>query len=241
MDRLIDLLFVPKCVGCKERLDNSKRLLCDSCYEKYEDAKAKYCEFCGFEAKICTCMPNLMVESCCLNYRKLVFYPVGGDKSIIRSIVYTMKRGHSIPLIRFLAEEISELSVDTDENTVVTFCPRLEKSRKKYGYDHACMLAKYYAKLLGLPLVYAFKRNVFHKSVEQKLLNYRQRAANIKGAYLLRNNKHIVGKRIILIDDVVTSGATVSECTSLLYAAGAKEVVCRSFAYTYKKNKSKKD
>jgi len=239
---LLDLLFVPRCAICRTRLKDSTIGLCSLCYEKYEDEKSKYCDFCGMEAHICACQPHLTLINGCSDYRKLVFYPKGNKQSIVRGIVYSVKRRHNLPLAEFVASEIA--SIDKGrcfDNTIVTFCPRTTRNKKKYGYDQAEVIADFYAKKVGLELKQVLKRNVFHKSSEQKLLNFRQRAANMRGAYKVKNAEAVIGKTVILVDDVVTSGATVGECISLLYSAGAKDVICRSFAYTYRKNKSKKD
>ncbi|MBR5539652.1 MAG: ComF family protein [Clostridia bacterium] len=239
---ILDLAFVPKCAICNTRLRDSSKGLCSSCFEKYEDEKAKYCDFCGMEARICACTPHLMMINGCSDYRKLVFYSSDAGRKIARGIVYSLKRRHNIPLAEFVASEISQIdNAKRFDGAVVTYCPRSVKNVKKYGYDHAKMLAQFFAEKTGLEFESLIRRKKFHKTTEQKNLNYKQREANLKGAFSLTDEKLVEGKTIILIDDVVTSGATISECMALLYSAGAKDVICRSFAYTYRKNKSKKD
>ena len=239
---ILDLAFVPRCAICNTRLRDSSKGLCSSCLDKYEDEKTKYCDFCGMEARICACIPRLMMINGCSDYRKLVFYGSEASRKVARGIVYSLKRRHNIPLAEFVASEIAGIdNAKAYENAVVTYCPRSVKNVKKYGYDHAKMIAQFYAEKTGMEFQSLIKRKFFSRATEQKNLNYKQREANLKGAFLLTNEKYVNGKTIILIDDVVTSGATVSECMALLYSAGAKDVICRSFAYTYRKNKSKKD
>ena len=240
--RILNLVYVPTCVNCKTRLYESDRCLCDDCFDKYLDEREKYCDFCGMSAHMCMCQPHNMMINGCVDYRKLVFYPAGKKQNVVRSIVYSVKRRNNVPLAKFVAKEIAnEDKYSYGEDTIVTYCPRSIKNRKKYGYDHARLIAKEYADIKGITFADALKRNPFHKGTEQKLLNYSQRAANMQKAFFVKKEADVRGKTVILIDDVVTSGATMGECMSMLYDAGVKNVICRSFAQTYKKNKSKKD
>lgn len=240
--RILNLLYVPKCVNCKTRLYESDKCLCEDCFDKYLDEKEKYCDFCGMAAHMCMCQPHNMMINGCTDYRKLVFYPTGGKRNVIKGIVYSVKRANNVPLMEFVAKEMAAGdNYMYGENTVVTYCPRSLKNFRKYGYDHARFIAMEYAKSKGIEFSEVLKRNLFHRGKEQKLLNYNQRAVNMKKAFSIKKGADVKGKTVILIDDVVTSGSTVGECMSMLYQAGAKNVVCRSFAHTYKKNKSKKD
>ena len=137
--------------------------------------------------------------------------------------------------------ELALLDEKDLHDPIVTYIPRSRSAMQAYGYDQGKLLAKYYAKEIGAAFMPLFKRVWFHKQQEQKLLNFRQRAANTKGAYRLSNKKAVQNRDIIIVDDVVTSGATVGECAGLLYSADAAVVAVRSIAYTYRKNKEKKD
>lgn len=242
IDLLHDYLFVPKCAVCRTRMDRGDTGICERCRFAYEDLKAEYCDFCGMEASICTCMPQNLLMNGCTDYRKLAFYKTGGEANAVRSMVYSVKRKHPLALMRFLAREMVVLDRDgITAETVVTFAPRSPKALQKYGYDQAKLLAKFFAKESGCDFRTLLCCRLTKKHTEQKLLNYSQRAANVRGAFVLRNAKSVRGKDVLLIDDVVTSGSTIGECISMLYGAGAKSVACRSIAYTYRKNKHKKD
>ena len=242
IDLFHDYLFVPKCAVCRTRMDRNDIGICERCRFAYEDLKAEYCDFCGMEASICTCMPQNLLMNGCTDYRKLAFYKSGGEANAVRTIVYSVKRQHPLDLMRFLAREMVALDPDgITPETVVTYAPRSPRALQKYGYDQAKLLAKFFAKESGCRFRPLLRRRHTKKQAEQKLLNYTQRAANVRGAFVLRNAESVRGKDIILIDDVVTSGSTVGECVSMLYNAGARSVVCRSIARTYRKNKHKMD
>lgn len=223
-------------------MDKRGITLCKVCRDRYEDAKAEYCDFCGMEASICSCVPQLLLMSGCADYRKLAFYKTAGEANAFRSMIYSIKRSYNLALMRFFSKELVALDADgmlTDP--IVTYIPRSRKAHRTYGYDQGKLLAKFYAQAAGDTFAKLFQSRLFRRQQEQKLLNFNQRAANIRGAYILTDTDKVRGRDIILVDDVVTSGATVAECAAMLYAAGAKNVSVRSVAYTYRKNKHKKD
>lgn len=216
-------------------------MLCKRCQSIYEDERAEYCDFCGMEASVCTCIPPNLLINGCFDYRKLVFYKSGGEGSPMRSMIYNVKRSYNLSLIKFFAKEIADFDREKHlENVVVTFSPRSQQALKEYGYDQAKLLAKYYARELGYVFRDVLKRKRRYRQSQQKLLNHKQRALNVRNAFYIRNEALVKGKTVVILDDVVTSGATLGECISVLYSSGAKNVICRSIAYTYRKNKRKK-
>ncbi len=238
---LIDLLLVPKCAGCGQRMNRRGNTLCKACLERYNEAKEEYCDFCGLQATLCSCVPHLLWAQGCGDYRKLAFYKTGGEFNALGNMLYSIKKRYNTDLMRFFMQELASLAADEPSRSIVTFIPRSRTAKREYGYDQGKLLAKFYAEITDNEFTKMFRHTFFHRQKEQKLLNFNQRAKNIRGAYRLCNAKRICGKNIILVDDVVTSGATVGECTSMLYAAGAKSVSVRSIAHTYRKNKQKKD
>ena len=239
-----DFIHVPKCAGCGIRMSRIGNGICEECYKLYLDEKAEFCDFCGFSANICTCIPNNMLMKGCIDYRKLIFYRKEPKAAKVRNMFYSVKKRNSQYLIKFFAKELLTLDkarVSFDDNVIVTYPPRISKSINKYGYDHGKNLAKEYAKAGEYKFASLFKRKIKLWQPQQKHLNYKQRLSNVKDTFYITNESRVNGKHIIIIDDVVTSGATIGECVKNLYAAGAKSVTCRSIAYTYRKNKQKND
>jgi len=240
--RLVDLVLVPRCSGCHKLMDTRGITICKECYDRFEDAKTAYCDFCGMEASLCICVPQRLLMSGCSDYRKITFYKTDKEASAFRNMIFSIKRKYNLVLMRFFMQELSDLHADRDlQDPLVSYAPRTHKAYRKNGYDQAKLLAKFYAEENGYEFAKVLRRRFFHREKEQKLLNYSQRAANMRGAFAIVHPKNLVGRDIILVDDVVTSGSTVAECVSMLYAAGAKTDAVRSIAYTYKKNKYKKD
>lgn len=236
---IADYLFVPRCEGCYRRKSHIGIGLCEDCYNKYKDEREEFCDFCGMSAYVCRCIPKNLKDVGCRTYRKLIFYKKTEGSQAMRNMIYSVKRGHKKKLIEFFAEELSKIDINTEYmSAIVSYAPRTAQALQEYGYDQGKLLAEHYAKCKSLEFKCLFKRVNNGLNYEQKLLNFKQRASNIAGAFKLVR-KDIRGRDIILIDDVVTSGATLGECARMLYEAGANNVICFSIAHTYRKNKSK--
>lgn len=239
---LYDLVFVPKCGGCHKRLTSTSEAICSECKSKYLNEKEEFCDFCGLAVRTCTCIPNNLKVNGCIDFRKLVFYRKEPGAAVIRSMIYRIKRNNDSTLITFFANELAKIDeYILPDNPIVTYAPRTAKAIRIYGYDHGKLLAQKYAQLNNLEFKHILSRKWTLNQKQQKLMNFSQRAANIKGAFEVCDRNVVYGRNVILIDDVVTSGATLGECTAMLYEAGARSVSCRSIAYTYRKNKQKND
>ena len=116
----------------------------------------------------------------------------------------------------------------------VLFVPMLRVKQIDRGYNQSQLLAEDIASRLGLKVLY----NVLGKRMKsktQKYLSTEQRVKNAKGSFYLKNNSHIIGKTILLVDDVFTSGSTVSECAAILKEGGALKVYTVTFTVPNKK------
>ena len=236
-DIFMDCLFVPKCAVCRARLQVFGGGLCEDCRRAYDAARAEYCDACGMEASVCRCMPQNLAANGCISYRKLFFYKPSAEVSVVRGMRDSLKRNHPKALASFLAGELAALAeAELLTDAIVTFAPRTALARRKYGYDQGKLLAKNFAADRGLNFRQLIvRRNRLDR--EQKLLNAAQRAENVQNLFLIRKPAAVAGKSIILIDDVVTSGATLGACVRALYHAGAREVRCLSVAYTVRRKK----
>lgn len=109
------------------------------------------------------------------------------------------------------------------EFDILTWVPVSRLRRLKRGYDQAELLATALAKELDMPATAVLKK-IRHTPPQSGLRNAAQRRANVLGAYAVHTRQSLAGKRILLLDDVLTTGATASECARVLITAGAKEV-----------------
>ena len=112
---------------------------------------------------------------------------------------------------------------------LITWAPLSERRRRKRGYDQAYLLAEAVARQLAMTPVSTL-RKVRNVHAQSSLEDDAARAANVSGVYEAVDPGLTAGKRVLLVDDVVTTGATLSECAKALRAAGAADVVGLTFA-----------
>ena len=116
---------------------------------------------------------------------------------------------------------------------ILSWVPLAPDHLRRRGYDQAYLIAKNAGDRLCRPVVPVLKkkRNVRAQSGTK---TKDQRRANIAGAYTVPDPAAVTGKRVLLIDDIVTTGSTLSECAKMLLMAGAEDVMCATLAMTPK-------
>ena len=115
------------------------------------------------------------------------------------------------------------------EYDILTWVPVSRLRRLTRGYDQVELLAKAVGKELGVAPVPTLKK-IRHNRRQSGIHSEAERMANVLGAYRVLSPGEIRGKRILLLDDVLTTGATSGECARMLLTAGAKEVHCAVIA-----------
>ena len=232
-------LGVHKCGGCGsilpyERFDHA---FCDDCHLQWNSALTIGCGKCFRPAVECTCMPKALSDAGALCLRKLFFYEnENGGQAQIR-LIYRLKRYKNLRLTAFAAGELlpfvkKELEsaglLDNMEKVVVCSCPRGRSARVRYGHDQAEEIAKYFAKDLGVEYLPLFRQSMGSK--EQKELDSKSRFKNATEHMTIDTRIDISGRFIVLYDDMVTTGASMSACVSHAMKSGAAGVICVSLA-----------
>lgn len=206
---MLRILFPPKCVLCASFLTKEETDLCHSCRQNAEP-------FPGSKTKI----PFVA------HWTSLWYYRDDVRKSIHR-FKFGRRRHYAEIYGRLLALRLYE-SRYTDVDCV-TWVPVSALRRFRRGYDQSKLLAVSLGKELSLPVVQLLKK-IRHTPPQSTLSHAPQRRANVLGAYKIVNPDSVIGKRILLLDDVLTTGATASECAKVLLTAGAKEVLLATVA-----------
>lgn len=143
---------------------------------------------------------------------------------IVRGYKYSDKRY----FYKFMAREMANaLSEDARETTAICHVPLHERRRAERGFDQAELLAKEMARLTLLPFVHALKR--VKRTKTQTRLSEHQRAENMSDAFTCIEG---IRGHVVLVDDVLTTGATAAECAKALFERGAKSVRIYTFART---------
>ena len=205
-EKLLDLFFPPRCAFCRR---TGVHGVCADCERTLPYAKVQLCEGAGFGR----CASPLLYEDAVRE--SLLRFKFHGAQSAAE--------GYGELLARCAAEELGG-QFDT-----VTWVPVSKKREHERGYDQARLLAKATAKALGMPLTPTLykQRNTQPQSGTGDAA---KRRANITGAYRMKKGADVTGKRVLLIDDIVTTGSTLLECARVLGKAGAEQVVCATVA-----------
>ncbi|MBQ7328888.1 MAG: ComF family protein [Oscillospiraceae bacterium] len=145
------------------------------------------------------------------------------------------KRHYALSYGRALAMHLQQKGFD--QYDVLTYIPVSPLRKFRRSYDQVELIAGAVADELGLRLTPTL-RKIRNTPPQSGFKDVSQRRANVLGAYRIKDSDLIRGKRILLLDDVITTGATASECARVLLVAGAKEVYCAAMAAAHQdKNK----
>ena len=206
---LLYLLFPPRCVLCKEFLAKDETDLCHRCRKNapfFKKPQTKLSFVAGWTA--------------------LWYYKDITQQSILRYKFYR-KRHYAPAYGRLLAVKLQEAGFA--EFDTLTFVPVSPIRRFTRGYDQVELLATAVAQELGVSSVRTL-RKIRNTPPQSRIKDPARRRANVLGAYQAISHKDVWGKRVLLLDDIITTGATASECARVLLTAGAKEVYCAALA-----------
>lgn len=201
-DRILELLYPTRCTFC-HRLAQAGEKVCPHCRERlpYTKGAAKQ----ELSKSLACCSPLYYTGDV---RRSLLRYKFGGVRMYAE--VYE----------EFLSKCIDENEISCD---IITWVPLSRQRLRRRGYDQARLLAKAVAARQGIPLVPTLwkQRN---NPAQSKTGGAERRRRNVKGAYELLPGTTLSGKCVLLVDDIVTTGATLSECAAVLKKAGAERV-----------------
>lgn len=231
--RVCDALFVQKCVACRERKKGSFPL-CADCHALYLREKEIECGICGKPLCRCICTNDYMKRHGIKRAVKLFYYFPDNEEHVSNLLLYRLKRNRNLSLFEFLASEFSDALADVlegdEKETVITHVPRTGKQKRRYGFDQAGSLARALGKELSVPFVPLLGR-LPRAKVQKQMQGVEERRANVKGTYFPKNaNISLHNKRVLLLDDIVTTGASVVECARVLRRMGAEEIIVAALA-----------
>ncbi len=211
---LLDLLFPPRCPGC----GRVGALFCHDCQTQVELIPPTVCGRCGrpvTEAGLCTACRGHPSSLDGIVSAAIFGGPL---RAAIHSLKYGNNRALAAALAGYMATAWRQRAYTADCIVPVPLHASREAER---GYNQAALLARAIGPVLGLPV--NEKLVVRHRATRQQaLLSAAERHANVSGAFACR--KTAAGLRIVLVDDVCTTGSTLEACATALAAAGAASI-----------------
>ena len=206
---LIQLLFPDKCILCGKLLHKEEQDLCRECRIDSPE------------------YPNRKETLQFLDSFTAVWYYEGNVRRSLLRYKFYNARSFAHGYGRLLAMKL--LRENPEGFDCITWVPVSPLRKFTRGFDQVELLAKAVGKELGVEPVPLIKK-VRHNRPQSGLNDAAKRRANVLGAYRETDRQAIAGKRILLLDDILTTGATTGECARVLLTCGAKEIHCAAIA-----------
>lgn len=225
-------VFTRRCDVCGEVVPLGQGR-CDDC-RKAPKIKGEICTTCGAMKKDCRCKESHHKPE----YEEFVapFYYDGNIKKAVHRLKFSeyseLSKGMAFEIAKMIKTEFKHINFD-----VITYVPITQKRQKARGYNQARLIAEELSKILGVPL-----EDTFYKAYEnppQRNQSSRQRRANVFAAFDINDGIDPTNKTYLVVDDVKTTGATLSECAAVLDCYGATATYATAFAMRKPKIKDK--
>lgn len=220
MKALLDLFYPPACLVCHKRIDKAEEQLCAECRSSLSRPDGALCKKCGSPITGSYC------EACAeFKYAFKLCRSAFRYGEVVRRLVHSLKYEEELGAANVLAAGMKDYCTDnqifTDYDTVIPV-PLHKVRKRERDYNQSELLARKLAKGLGITCSNAVARK--HYTASQTRLGRHARSKNLSGAFRVKHPKSIRDKKIILVDDVFTTGSTVNEISKLLMDRGAKQV-----------------
>jgi competence protein ComFC len=219
------LFYPPSCVVCADNIGRSE-YLCGECQERAARIVAPFC------AKCSEPYPGEITQTFrCANceHRKLHFdcaVAAYRSRGLVRQLVHDFKYGNQrhlrYPLAAWLRETLDDARLRGRHFDVIVPVPLHPARQRERGFNQAALLAELLADSMQIPSRLVLERTRY--TTTQTAYDRAERMENLRGAFRVRKNRHVENLRVLLIDDVLTTGSTLSECARVLKAAGAVSV-----------------
>lgn len=214
-ERLLDLLYPPRCAGC----NRGGAWLCAGCRASVRGPDPPLCPRCGQsmpgpECRACVASPPLTDA----------VRAAGRYEGALRQAIHRLKYGNMTAAAPALAELLlGAYNAAGWRCDLVAPTPLHPSRERQRGYNQAAALAAPLARALGLPCApRALQRS--RRTADQIGLDAAGRRANVAGAFLVARPDVVAGRSVLLVDDVATTGSTLDACAHALRASGATSV-----------------
>lgn len=224
--KILDFIWPQFCINCKKKLSSEETLFCRHCLTGLRKVESPYCRICGdpvngeisisYKCQYCTSFkPDFTKARSVFRFR-----------CAISKAIYALKYHKSTYIAAPLAE-MAVASIKEHYNDIifdlVTYVPLHNKKFRKRTYNQAAIIATHISKKIHVPLAGDLITRVRDTGTQTKL-NFYERKKNMYQAFQTVNAKKLRHKTILLVDDVMTTGATVNACAKALKKGGALDV-----------------
>lgn len=231
---LLSVFFPAGCRICDRMLTEPTRIpICNECLGSFQQIHGTVCDKCGAPVenapvennRVFICPRCTSPDHRILAFDRVRFWSFY-DGAMVQAILF-LKFENIDPLGELFARMLAELAFlggPAFEADVVVPVPLHRRRQRERGYNQAALIAKPLAKRLGLPYKSVLLTRIRPRP-EKHLLTLDERWESVRGAFATRPGSQVDNLRVLLVDDVMTTGATLDSCAQTLRDAGAKSVV----------------
>lgn len=222
---ILDIIYPPRCFGCDKDIDEG--LICGQCFTKLTTSALGTCPICGLpKASDEECLHPLIASG----FASIVLTrirAIGTYTPPYKGLVHNFKYQSKTKLAKILGLGLTNL-ITTDpilsRADYIVPIPLHPARKRERGFNQSLLLAQETSAGCGFKLIDCLRRSKNTKSQTQ--FNYKSRIDNIRGAFELKQKFQplLKNKRAILVDDVITTGATLTEAARVLINNGVSEV-----------------
>lgn len=233
VDAGLDLCFPAVCAACDGELGLGDAGLCWECLRDIHFIEDPFCSWCGQPSSGEITNTAYVCQQCtddppCFDRARAVGRFAGSLRFSAMALKYR-RALWLVPLLSDLMADVAKRESLANDSTVICAVPLHAKRFRHRGFNQSEVLADGLAKRLNVPSIKALRR--IRPTPTQTRLSKSARRANVHGAFEACKTAKIAGKTVLLIDDVKTSGATVSECAFTLKQSGATQVNVMTLAH----------
>ena len=232
---LLNFIFPPFCASCHQKiLQPESGLICEACWDSIERWKAQSCQRCGMqvpsvsESQVPLLCPRCRIPDwACADIRA-----IGPFKAPLSDAIHLLKysdRRSVVEKLSFYMEQSLTEAAHYREADLILSVPLHPARKRERGYNQAQLLAQALGQIMNKPCPENIIARARHTQTQTKL-NKQQRLENVKDIFTVKKPELVKGKSVILIDDVLTTGATIGSCAGKLLEAGASQVLALTAA-----------
>lgn len=219
LDSLFSIFFPPKCLCCEKKLPSGS--ICEHCRKNIAVHETLFCGACD--------APLASANTVCHNGIPYLLGAAGRyDNDALQILIHALKfrmvKGAAVPIADIITGYVEALHLDLSGYVVVPI-PLSARRLRARGFNQSELIARRFAEHLGLPFKPDALLRIRHRKPQSETRNLAERRENIRGCFLARPLPEGAARRILLIDDVTTSGATFIEAGKALRVAGAENII----------------
>jgi competence protein ComFC len=230
LDDVFAFISAPRCPACDDLLDDPRLILCHKCNDALNyPGEGPICMVCRSpEGIACGCSDRHRIPVPRLYY----WAPY---KDSVRSLIQQFKFDYQLRLGEYLTSQTIERlreRLSQHQFDIIIPVPMIKRDMRKRTFNQTELMANIISQKLTIPADYELLKKIKPTRLQADL-GRDERWRNVRGVFAVVDDSRIIGKNIMLVDDIVTTGATCLEASKALYSAKAKSIVVVSLASSH--------